>query len=77
MYSKIWQNSLAGHLAVQMDHVSVREGYRLWHGASHLDDARQAPLNENHFDGWRQGPTTDSPVQTWRAHPRVERRRMV
>ena len=63
VYSKIWQNSLAGHLAVQMDHVSVREGYRLWHGASHLDDARQAPLNENHFDGWRQGPTTDSPFQ--------------
>ncbi len=63
VYSKTWQNSLAGHLAIQMDHVSVREGYRLWHGVSHLDDARQAPLNENHFDGWRQGPTTDSPYK--------------
>ncbi|MEO8593749.1 MAG: glycoside hydrolase family 9 protein [Candidatus Solibacter sp.] len=60
VYSKTWQNSLSGHLAVQMDHMSVREGYRIWHGASHLDDARQAPVSENHFDGWRQGATTDT-----------------
>jgi len=32
------------HLAVQMDHVSVREAYRVWHGASHLDDGRMAPV---------------------------------
>ena len=44
-----------------MDHVRVREGYRTWHGASHLDDARQAPVNYTHFDGYKQGPTTDSP----------------
>ena len=46
-----------------MDHVSVREGYRLWHGISHLDDARQAPPNEQHFDGYRMGPQLDSPLQ--------------
>jgi hypothetical protein len=62
-YSRTWQHSLSGHLAVQMDHMAVREGYRIWHGASHLDDARQAPLNERHFDGWNQGPTTDSPYK--------------
>ena len=44
-----------------MDHVKVREGYRIWHGASHLDDARQAPVNYTHFDGYAQGPSTDSP----------------
>ena len=44
-----------------MDHVKVREGYRIWHGASHLDDARQAPVNYTHFDGYSQGPATDSP----------------
>ncbi|MGO9097169.1 MAG: glycoside hydrolase family 9 protein [Bryobacteraceae bacterium] len=63
VYSHIWQPSLDTYLAVQMDHVSVREGYRVWHGASHLDDARQAPLNHTHFDGYAQGPTTDSPFQ--------------
>jgi hypothetical protein len=46
-----------------MDHVSVREGYRLWHGVSHLDDARQAPLNVDHFDGARMGSTLDSPFK--------------
>ena len=61
VYSKTWQASLDGFLAVQMDHVSVREGYRLWHGVSHLDDARQAPPNEKHFDGWSMGANLDSP----------------
>ncbi|HTX76119.1 MAG TPA: glycoside hydrolase family 9 protein [Terracidiphilus sp.] len=63
VYSHTWQSSLSGFLAVEMDHVSVREGYRIWHGPSHLDDARQAPLNWQHFDGYRQGPTTDSPYK--------------
>jgi hypothetical protein len=63
VYSRTWQSSLDGFLAVEMDHVSVREGYRLWHGVSHLDDARQAPPNTEHFDGYRMGPNTDSPFQ--------------
>ncbi|HWE86095.1 MAG TPA: glycoside hydrolase family 9 protein [Terracidiphilus sp.] len=63
VYSHTWQSSLSGFLAVEMDHVSVREGYRMWHGVSHLDDARQAPLNWQHFDGYRQGATTDSPYK--------------
>ncbi len=61
VYSRAWQSSLDGYLAVEMDHVSVREGYRLWHGVSHLDDARQAPPNTDHFDGYSMGPNTDSP----------------
>jgi hypothetical protein len=63
VYSQTWQSSLDGYLAVEMDHVSVREGYRLWHGISHLDDARQAPPNTQHFDGAWMGPNTDSPFQ--------------
>jgi hypothetical protein len=46
-----------------MDHVSVREGYRLWHGVSHMDDARQAPPNTQHFDGYSMGPVLDSPYK--------------
>jgi hypothetical protein len=63
VYEGIWRPSLDIYLAEQMDHVKVREGYRIWHGASHLDDARQAPLNYTHFDGYAQGPTTDSPFE--------------
>ena len=63
VYSRTWQSSLDGFLAVGMDHVSVREGYRLWHGVSHFDDARQAPPNTQHFDGYLMGPNTDSPYK--------------
>lgn len=62
VYQKgVWQPTLDTYLAVQMDHVKVREGYRVWHGASHMDDARQAPVNYTHFDGYAMGPNTDSP----------------
>jgi hypothetical protein len=63
VYSRTWQSSLDGFLAVEMDHVSVREGYRLWHGVSHMDDARQAPPNTRHFDGYSTGPNLDSPYK--------------
>jgi hypothetical protein len=58
-YAHIWQDSLDHHLAEQMDHVSVREGYRMWHGASHLDDGRMAPVVGEQFDGWNQATATD------------------
>jgi len=58
-YANIWQDSLDHHLAEQMDHVSVREGYRMWHGASHLDDGRMAPVVGEQFDGWYQDKATD------------------
>jgi hypothetical protein len=63
VYSRTWQSSMDGFLAVEMDHVSVREGYRLWHGVSHMDDARQAPPNTQHFDGYSTGPNLDSPYK--------------
>jgi endoglucanase len=59
VYANIWQDSLDHHLAEQMDHVSVREGYRVWHGASHLDDGRMAPVVGEQFDGWNQATATD------------------
>ncbi|PTY02825.1 glycoside hydrolase [Opitutaceae bacterium EW11] len=58
-YANVWQPSLDHHIAAQMDHVSVREGYRVWHGASHLDDARLAPVVGEQFDGWNQAGATD------------------
>ena len=58
-YANIWQDSLDHHLAEQMDHVSVREAYRVWHGASHLDDGRMAPVLGEQFDNWNQATARD------------------
>ncbi len=58
-YANTWQDSLDHHIAEQMDHVSVREAYRVWHGASHLDDGRLAPVVGEQFDGWNQATATD------------------
>jgi hypothetical protein len=63
VYAKSWQTTLDGFLAVQMDHVSVRDAYRMWHGLAHMDDALQAPPNTTHFDGYWMGPSTESPYK--------------
>ena len=63
VYANIWQPSLDTWLAQEMDHVKVREDYRIWHGLCHADDARQAPVSYTHFDGYAMGPTTDSPFK--------------
>ncbi|HEU4625327.1 MAG TPA: glycoside hydrolase family 9 protein [Steroidobacteraceae bacterium] len=61
VYANTWHPTLDVYFPVQMDHMFVNEAYRVWHGASHLDDARQAAPNHEHFDLYAQGPTTDSP----------------
>ncbi len=63
VYERVWHPTLDVFFPVQMDHVLVNEGYRVWHGAAHLDDAVQAPLNEQHFDGYRTGATTNTPYK--------------
>lgn len=60
VYQTAWHPTLDMYLPIQMDHVTVNESYRIWHGASHLDDALQAPVNHEHFDLYAQGPTTDT-----------------
>ena len=63
VYELVWHPTLDVFFPVQMDHMLVNEGYRVWHGAAHLDDAVQAPLEEQHFDGYRTGATTNTPYQ--------------
>ncbi len=63
IYENAWHPTLDVFFPVQMDHMFVNEAYRVWHGASHLDDALQAPLNHKHFDMYAQGPTTDTPYK--------------
>jgi hypothetical protein len=60
VFERAWFPTLDIFMPVQMDHMFVREAYRVWHGAAHLDDALQAPLNRIHWDGWRQGSSTDN-----------------
>lgn len=60
VYQRAWYPTLDVFMPVQMDHMFVRETYRVWHGAAHLDDARQAPVNYSHWDGWSQGASTDN-----------------
>lgn len=50
IFAEVWQPTLDFFFPVQMDHMKVKDAYRTWHGASHLDDALQAPPNYEHFD---------------------------
>lgn len=63
VYETAWQPTLDVYFPVQMDHMFVKEAYRVWHGAAHLDDALQAPVNHEHFDLYAQGSTTDTPFE--------------
>jgi hypothetical protein len=54
----VWQPVIEYFLPVQMCHMRVNEGYRVWHGLCHMDDALMAPVDTNHFDGYLQGHST-------------------
>jgi|WetSurMetagenome_2_1015567.scaffolds.fasta_scaffold00169_5 endoglucanase len=54
----VWQPTLEYFLPVQMCHMRVEQGSRVWHDYCHLDDAIMAPTNLTHFDGYSQGPET-------------------
>lgn len=60
VFDELWQSTLDVWFPVQMDHMMVNEAYRVWHGAAHLDDALQAPINHQHFDGYRSGDSTET-----------------
>lgn len=64
--SGVWQPTLEAFFPVQMCHIKVRDRSQIWHGACHLDDALQAPLDIQHIDQYRQYPAkeTNYPVQT-------------
>jgi hypothetical protein len=49
----VWQPTLEIYFPVQMCHMRIRDRSRVWHGACHLDDARQAELSVTLPDGYR------------------------
>jgi len=69
VYNGKWHASMDVFLPVQMDHMEVNEGYRTWHGRSHMDDALQAPVNYEQFDGYRQGAETNTKYKSWEHIP--------
>lgn len=60
VHGETWQPTLDIFFPVQMDHMEVREAYRVWHGRSHMDDALQAPANYEHFDLYAHDANTDT-----------------
>jgi len=61
VYKKdVWQPTLEGYFPVQMCHVLVRDRQAIWHGACHLDDGLQAPVNTVHVDQYRQYAETET-----------------
>ncbi len=58
VYDDVWHPTLDVWFPVQMDHMLVREAYRIWHGLPFMDDALQAPVNTRHFDGYWMDSTT-------------------
>jgi endoglucanase len=70
--NNVWEPTLEAYFPVQMCHVTVRDGYRVWHGVCHLDDALQAPLNHTHFDGYVQSDASESPYAPMRHIPHLD-----
>jgi endoglucanase len=60
VYDSVWHLTSDVWFPVQMDHMTVNEAYRVWHGLPHMDDALQAPVAFQHFDGYHMGPTTET-----------------
>lgn len=56
----VWQPTLEGYFPVQMCHVLVRDRSAIWHGACHLDDGLQAPVNTVHVDQYHQYAETET-----------------
>ena len=60
VFDLTWKPTLSTWFPVQMDHMYVKEAYRIWHGNAHPDDALQAPPDTSIHDGYRMGSTTDT-----------------
>jgi len=60
VYDKITDATSDIWIPIHMNHMFVREGYRVWHGEPFKEGYLQAPPNSDHFDLHAQGPTTDT-----------------
>ncbi len=69
----VWQPTLEIYFPVQMCHMRIRDRARVWHGACHLDDALQAPVNTQHVDGYRTYGATETTYKPFTTIPGLNR----
>ncbi len=60
VYDKITDATSDVWIPIHMNHMTVNEGYRIWHGEPFKEGYLQAPPSTDHFDLHFQGPTTDT-----------------
>ena len=60
VYDKITDATSDVWIPIHMNHMTVNENYRIWHGEPFKEGYRQAPPSTDHFDLHWQGPTTDT-----------------
>ena len=72
VYESAWHPTLDVFFPVQMDHMKVNEAYRTWHGRPFMDDAVQAPLNQEHFDGYSMGTSTGTKFKPFEHIPGLD-----
>jgi endoglucanase len=60
VYDKITDATSDIWIPIHMNHMFVREAYRVWHGEPFKEGYLQAPPDTDHFDLHWQGPTTDT-----------------
>lgn len=65
----VWQPTIEIYFPVQMCHMRVRDRARIWHGACHLDDAVEAPVDCVHVDGYRSYKTTETQYKPMQSIP--------
>lgn len=60
VYDKITDATSDVWIPIHMNHMTVNENYRIWHGEPFKEGYRQAPPSTDHFDLHWQGPSTDT-----------------
>lgn len=60
VYDKITVATSDVWIPIHMNHMTVNEAYRIWHGEPFKEGYLQAPPNTDHFDLHWQGPSTDT-----------------
>ena len=68
VYDKMTDATTDVWIPIHMNHMTVNEGYRIWHGEPFKEGYLQAPPSD-HFDMHRQGETTDTKYKPYELIP--------
>lgn len=63
VYDEITSATSDVWIPIHMNHMTVNEGYRIWHGEPFKEGYLQAPAPTDHFDLHSQGDSTDTPYK--------------